>query len=562
MAGLFSGRVTTSIPFFHINIAAYFQRDMLPPPKQVFRPAPPDSPSTSLVGLEQAIPPGQSLPLLPGRSCKLDKPLPKLPKESPGTDSARRSAGEGASRSTSQQEEQRSSREMTQREREEYAEWWNQQNRKHSETSTSTQTTIREKKPSCVSIRGFLSEPSEADLYMSSTPTKANPFAQEKKRTTTFSEPKDLPDFPAAAPNGLGRWGRNEATGSGFLIYSGMPHRSLVPAPLTLSQEHMTPMNTTSRFSSSESEVDAAQSPGIRDSVRSYMRKISLRNLSGKNKGKQPATSLSSVESVDFPEGCIPPHYTGVYDIRPTVSRSSIQRGVADLEKRMRVRSMSCGSDMSDSHEFGYGRCSGESGYRYSNSNTEGNTGSEGSRSSGSRPGRGQQLAVPTSPYQKYGPKIWDPPETEKIRKKKPPKKNKGGEEGDGLRSGRESMKTKILGYAFKTKSRKNSTTALPISQEGGGPSAPKVSPLHHNQSQNQLPGQCRNRSRIQLTDPSEYVQAFYTGADQVSAFYELAKKRLGLVKRERQRQDLKRSIVVLRPMDCSVGRVRSEQWV
>lgn len=556
---------------YNINLlfTTYFQKAMLPPPRQNFRPAPPDSPSTSLVGLEKAIPPGQSLPRHSTRSYNFDKPLPKLPRESSSTDIHRSNR---VGHLISQQREQRTSREMSQREREEYAEWWNQQNGKYSDTATSSQAAAREEKSSYISLRGFLSDPSEADLYMGSTPTKANPYVQEKKRTATSSEPKDFTDPQTVETNGLGRWRRNQATGSGYLISSRMSQRSLVPAPLNLSQEQMTPVETMSRFSSSDSEVDSPQSLSIRESVRSYMRKISLRKSSGKKKGKQPAKPLSSVESVDFPEGCIPPHYTSVYDIRPTASRSSIQRGVADLEKRMRERSLSCNSDMSGCREC-YDRIGGEYEYGYGNQREGGGQGSQYCRSSGSRRRRVQQLAVPTSPYQKYGPKIWDPTGVEKIRKKEQTKKkrSKGWCEGEGLRGGREAIKSKIMGHAFRNQSRKNSSTALPIPQEGGrrrsaaprSPSSQQFS--HYDRGRHQIQPQDQNgrRSRSQLTDRSECVEALYSGADQVTTFYELAKKRLGLDRKgERRRKDLKRSIVVLKPTDCSTKRGRSDQWV
>lgn len=547
---------------------------MIPPPRQIFRPAPPDSPSTSLVGLEQAIPPGQSLPRLSARSCNFDKPLPKLPRESTSTNSHRSNLGERVGHSVSQQGEKRSSREMSQCEREEYAEWWDQQNRINPDTDTLTHGTIRESKSSCVSLRGFLSEPSEADLCMGSTLTKANPYAQERKRTPTFPEPECITTFQTSQTNGLGRWKRNEATDSGYLLSSGMSQYSLVPAPLNLSQELMTPVYTISRFSSSHSEVDVSQSPSIRDSVRSYMRKISLRKSSGKKKGKQPATSLSSVASADFPEGCIPPHYTSVYDIRPTASRSSIQRGVDDLEKRMRSRSMSCGSDMSDCREC-FDRMSGEYECGYGYHRGSGSRGSQDCRSSGSRRRRGRQLAVPTSPYQKYGPRIWDPPGSEKIRKKestkRKKKRNKGSGEGDGLRCGREAIKSKIMNHAFRNQSRKNCGTALSMPQEEGGrrttahrwPLSEQFNHDNHNRSQSRYHDQNASRSRSQLSDLSECVEALYSGADQVTTFYELAKKRLGLGKKEeRRRKDLKRSIVVLKPVDYSAKSGRSDQWV
>lgn len=540
---------------------------MLSPPKRTFRPAPPDSPSTSLVGLERVIPPGQPLPRLPGRSSNFDKPLPKLPQEpSSKEECCRSNSGKRVDSYTCQSGDQRSSREMSQHERDEYDEWWNQQNRKPSEAPPSSQATIQEGKSPCVSLREFLLEPSEADLYMGNTPVKANPYAQEKKRATPYLEPKSLPEFQAVAKNNLKG---SKVTGSGFIVSSDMSQRSLVPAPLNLSQEQVIPVDSLSRFSSSDSGIDVPMSPSsICNSVRSYMRKkMSLRKSSGRKKGKQPATSLSSVESACFPEGRIPPHYTGEYDIQPKVSRASIQRGVADLEKRMRATSVSCGSDMSYDRELGWDRSSSEYGCRYGYQSGEESRGSEDYRSSGSRRRGGQQLAVPTSPYKKYGPKIWDPPGIEKLKPKESTgekKKSKG--EGDGTKSSRETMKSRIIGHAFRSRGRKKSDTAPPESQEGGvvGARSPSLQQFDYcNRSQSHYRDQGRSRSRSQLTDLSEYMGAFYRGSDQVVTAYEMAKNKLGMARaEERRRLELKRSIVVLKPADLSVERSRSDQWV
>ncbi|KAK2758790.1 hypothetical protein FQN54_003482 [Arachnomyces sp. PD_36] len=540
---------------------------MLPPPTRAFRPAPPDSPSTSLMGMERAIPPDRSFPPRSGRSLNFDKPLPALPTESPSRNSCRGGNEETVDLHIYENEDPGSSREMSQEEREAYDEWWNQQNRKYSETVVSSQATIGENRESCVSLRGFLSGRTETGR----TPAKTHPDVLEKEKEIAFSDPKDQSTFQTAATDALGRWKRAQVTGSEFISCNRMSQCSLVPPPLNLSHEQVnTSVDTMSRFSSSDSdsdsEVDAPQSPTIRGSVLSYMRKMSRRKPSGRKKGKQPASSMSSVVSLGFPEGCIPPHYTAVYDIRPTVSRASIQRGVDDLEKRMRVRSVSCASDMAEDSDFGYTRFSGGSRYGYGDQVGEGSQRSEDCRSSGSCGRRGQQLAVPTSPYQKYGPQIWDPPGPQKIRKGSARKSKNRSEGGDGTMNKRESMLRRFL--TFKIWGRKSNNPMPQRSKEGvprtGEPRSPSSQRLDPNsRGHSQEWSQSRSRSRSQLTEVSEYVEAFYRGTDQVTSTFDMAKKKLGIsTGGDKRRKELKRSIVVLKPSNCFVGRARSEQWV
>jgi len=432
---------------------------MQAPPRSPLRPPPQQSSSTSLLGMEQVVPPGTRPTgrLSRASSSYTDKPLPEAPRRSSSIYSDGVSDIIDAYLAESQNEDMIAPPPVV------------LQPVAYRETIAGLLNRRLEEPPSPTSMASRTSlwargTPSPVSLA-ESTSRGGQPLAGRRTRQVkAISPPLPSPSLGFRAinydelPGGL--------TGPVSPRITNVVDGSLVPPHLAPGRESSEPERQTSHFSrTSSSGSSLIYNPGIRSSIRSYVRKKLHRGK--QSPAEKEKKRIMSFASAKYPHMRITPdERSGRHTSWSSGRRPSIQQGVANAFEKLRKMSIASSGNSSE-------------------------------QKAQQKPRRQKQLAIPTSPYQRYGPQIWEPPKKQKKKKK---------------RTGEPPLRTKR--EVEEERRRKDDSTP------SGG--------RRH----------------------SQYARAFESGTDQLVGAFEQGKRRLKMSGSDKKREDLKRSIKVVGPAD------------
>lgn len=383
---------------------------------------PPVRPSRSLEGLEKVIPPSSPLPVAHTRSrLHLDKPLPDIPARS-GTQSPAHFVG-----STAWSDDSSTVNSFEDNDDEDDLSC-----RRRSSISTESYPVFVRSSSDDPDLAGFVDHPSVSTLDRTDTPS-ADPYDNHQKTAAASS----LPDItfladerytPPPPPqqhwnNHVGpnhyfrekKWDFFPELATPSALPQNSPHSTFTPRPRK--------KDTARRWIPIPSDKGAAFANDVRNSIRSIQRRLS-RNSMDKDKPKRGQTDGRSTTSpIEFARGLYSsstsspppqlqttPSSTGDYYFNHRVSSIPQTPIYTSVDEKLTHLSISpTGSSISDQSMLA----------REALSQTLSNTYShyEKPLPSPLKP-KDKQLAVPISPYQKYGAAIWD--KSGKDKKQKP----------------------------------------------------------------------------------------------------------------------------------------------
>ena len=358
---------------------------MQAPPRSPLRPPLASSPSVSLLGMEQVIPPGTPSTgrITRTSSAFADKPLPDAPRRSSSMYSDGVSEIIEAYLAESPSGDNYLPPPVV------------LQPVAYRETIVGLLNSRLEEPPSPTSLVSRTSifpraTPSPASLAESiQSGTSAQPLAGRRTRQVKAISP------PLPSPS-LGFRAIHYDSAPENLVGSTSPRitqvidSTLVPLPLALSRDVVGGDRPASRFSrTSSSGSSLIYNPGIRSSIRSFVR--NKLHHGKRDPAEKEKKRIMSFASAKYPHMNPSRSASGRSRRRGSWTsgrRPSFQQGLSSAYGMLRKMSITSSSNSSGQKEQ-------------------------------QDPRRHKQLAIPTSPYQKYGPRIWEPPKKQRNKKKR-----------------------------------------------------------------------------------------------------------------------------------------------